>query len=140
MRTACRLRTGAHSMGVGLGLQCSVDMLYDFKPLGMTLTCVGYSLLLFLYYGIWSTALNVITKRSYGSILIVTFYVLEKILGFKWQHLGYYLSPADLVDLTTNSVAPARVAYTVLFFVVQYFLLGILTVHIFKKRDVTKLR
>jgi hypothetical protein len=84
--------------------------------------------------------LNLWTKRSYGSILIVAFFALRYTLhNLNRLPFLYRISPMNLVDLCTVKADGATIGYTVLFFLLQSVLLGILSRYKLKRQDVSRL-
>ena len=127
LKTAARMRFG--SIAVGLrGVDAGMGLLQNGKPWLVFAVSFLYNLLLFGFCGVWAVLLNLYTKRSYGSLLIVSFCALRLALGSLYPIPALErVSPMNLTDLRAFELNLSGAAHTVLFFTVQIALLWILS-------------
>ncbi len=136
---AARLQSGTRNMGIGVNT--SMLPLTEGTPLVLFGIAFLYAVLLFTYFGMWGIVANLLTGRSYGSCIAACFlafrFALNNLVNMPALK---YISPANLIDLTSQSIQPPMIIYTVLFFVIQIVILAWIAEWILKKRDVCKLR
>ena len=126
LKIAARL---GYSAEMGLrGVDADPRMLQNGSPWGLFAVGYLYSLLLFGYCGVWAILLNLWTKRSYGSLLLVSFCALRLALASLFSNPALErISPMNLADVKARSLAFSAVADTVLFFTIQTVLLWFLS-------------
>lgn len=128
-------------VGFGLGAQPSMDLIQGRTPLG----ALGLTLLLnamqFTCIGMWCMGLNLWTKRSYGSIVLVVFWILRR-FGDGYGAVGKtlnYLNPIGLTALGSWDIRP-EVAWRIgLIYVFEVAALWVLSMRRIRRMDMTKL-
>ena len=89
---------------------------------------------------LWSLAFNLWTRRSYGCMLTVGFWVLRlnvTELELRYQRDMTVISPFDLVDLCKQRLTLARAGFIVLFFLLQICVLWLLSALRLRRTDLT---
>lgn len=126
-------------LGFEMGVYPSTNQLGTNGPwvrLGLT---VLLELLLFGSVGLWCTALNLWTQRSYGCALTVLFWVFRFTLDLEPSLYPLTrFSPLSLTDLHTAELTPARLGCILLFFMAQICPLLFLSVRQIRRVDLTK--
>ena len=100
-----------------------------------------FQLLLFCSVSLWALAFNLWTRRSYGCMLTVAFWVLRLgvfELELRFQRDMTVISPFSLMDLSKGRLTLARAAYVVLFFLVQICVLWLLSSLRLRRADLAK--
>lgn len=139
LKTAARLWYGSNVVGLS-GVGAAMQLMLSGSPYTLFAVCLLYSFLLFLYCGMWAVMLNLLTKRSYGSVLVVTFCALRFALYNLFSIPALEMvSPLNLLDMNSRSLTSANFIYTVLFFLVQSLVLWLLANRTLHKRDITHL-
>ena len=139
-KTAARLWYGSNVVGLS-GVDVAMQLLLSGSPYVLFAVSLFYCFLLFFYCGMWAIVLNLLTKRSYGSVLVVSFCALR----FALYNLFFVpalemISPMNLIDLNSRSLTLQNFIYTVLFFTLQSLLLWFLANRALRKRDIVHLR
>ena len=135
-------RTGdGTKVGFGLSAQPSMDLVQGRKPLealsltvllnGMQYTCIG----------MWCLALNLWTRRSYGSLLLVVFWILRR-FGAGFGTVGKALNdlnPIGLTKLGSWNVQPQAAWRLAGIYVLETVLLWLFSSIRIRRLDMTKL-
>ncbi|MDO5411248.1 MAG: hypothetical protein Q4F21_12500 [Lachnospiraceae bacterium] len=134
-------RLAANSVNMETDIIISMTPLKQGSPYIVFGVAFLYSLLLYTYLGLWGLILNLLTGRSYTSLIIAVFVSFR----FALFNLAYIpgaemFSPMNLVDLNVQSINPQMMIYTILFFTIQIMILIWASGKILKKRDICKLR
>lgn len=140
LKTAARLWYGSNVVGLS-GVGATMQLVLSGSPYTLFAVCLLYDFLLFFYCGMWAVTLNLLTKRSYGSVLVVTFCALRFALYNLFSIPALEMvSPMNLLDMNSQSLTSANFVYTILFFLVQCLVLWLLAIRTLHRRDVTHLR
>lgn len=135
---ASRLQQGAENIGIGVNV--SMLPLTQGKPYLLFGIAFFYSVLLYVYFGMWGMAANLLSGHSYGCLIVTCFLALRfALFNLFYSQEMLFLSPADLVDLTLQGVNPVMVMYTTLFFVIQIAALVFVSEYILCKRDICRM-
>ena len=134
-------RTGLGAkVGFGLGAQPSMDLMQGRTPLG----ALGMTLLLnamqFTCIAMWCMALNLWTKRSYGSIVLVVFWILRR-FGDGYGAIGKTLNvvnPIGLTKLASWNIRPEAAWRLGAVYVVEVAALWLLSLRRIRRMDMTK--
>ena len=100
-----------------------------------------FQLLLFWTMTLWSLAFNLWTRRSYGCMLTVAFWMLDRAvfeLELLFQRDMTVISPFSLMDLSNRRLTLARGLYIVVFFLVQICALWLLSALRLRRTDLAK--
>lgn len=127
-------------VGFELGVYPNVTLITGQTPYGMLWKTALLNFVLFAMLVIWSMMLNLLTKRSYGSLLVVALWAFR--FGIQRMAPLYDLaiiSPMSLTELRSDSLTTARMAYILLFYALHIVLLWILSRKRMKRLDMTKL-
>ena len=136
---ASRLQQGAEN--IGMGVNVSMLPLTQGKPYLLFGIALLYSILLYVYFGMWGMAANLLSGHSYGCLIVTCFLALRfALFNIFYNQKIFFLSPADLVDLTLQEVNPIMVMYTTVFFLIQIAVLIFVSEYILSKRDICRMR
>ena len=127
-------------VGFELGVYPNVTLITGQTPYGMLGKTFLLNFVLFALLMIWSMLLNLLTKRSYGSLLVVALWAIR--FGIQRMPPFYELakfSPMSLTELRSNPLTTTRMAYILLFYLLQIALLWLLSVKRIKQLDMTKM-
>lgn len=133
-------RTGrGEAAGFGLGAKPSMDLIQGRTPLvafGVILLLNGMQ---YVCIAMWCMTLNLWTKRSYGSVLLVVFWLLRRIgaSGDGWRVLNW-LNPIGLTALGAWDVQPQTALRIGGIFVLEVVALWFFSLRRFRRMDVTK--
>ncbi len=100
-----------------------------------------FQLLLFGSVTLWALAFNLWTRRSYGCMLVVAFWVLRSAvfeLELLFQRDMTVISPFSLVDLSQRRLTLARGVYIAAFFLAQICVLWLLSALRLRRTDLAK--
>lgn len=100
-----------------------------------------FQLLLFGAVTLWSLAFNLWTRRSYGCMLVVAFWVLRLAvseLELRFQRDMTVISPFSLVDLSHMPLTLSRAVYIAAFFLAQISVLWLLSALRLHRTDLAK--
>ncbi|MBQ3704652.1 MAG: hypothetical protein II885_18215 [Oscillospiraceae bacterium] len=121
LKAVARVPNAAYNVKMGL-LNPTVNLFMEATPYRRFVWTFLFQLFLFWTISLWSLMFNVWTRRSYGCILTVGFWVIRRVVA----DLEFYLkldlsliSPLSLVDFCEHRLTAARAIYILLFFVVQ---------------------
>lgn len=138
IRLASRLQQGAEN--IGMGVNASMLPLTEGAPYLLFGIAFLYSVLMYVSFGMWGMAANLLSGRSYGCLIVTCFLALRfALLNLFYNQKILFLSPADLVDLTAQKVNPMMVMYTVMFFAIQIAALILVSEYILSKRDICRM-
>lgn len=141
MLTVSRLRGDSRILGLEVGVTATPYLIHQGLPLKVFGTAFVYGTLLFFYFGMWGMFWNLLTKRSYGCLMVTFFLSLRFALyNLFFSDTVARLSPANLVDLctgSTNSYVSFR--YTVCFFLIQIVVLAVASQALLRRRDMSRL-
>ena len=137
------LRTGGlmESYGMFLIDKTGTELFANSTPYVRFAETLLLQLLLFWSVTLWSLTFNLWTRRSYGCMLAVGFWVLRRVvskLELLFQRDMTVISPFSLVELSKVRLTLARGVYIVLFFLLQIVVLWILSALRIKREDLSK--
>lgn len=137
------LRTGGlmESYGMFLIDKTGTELLANSTPYVRFAETLLLQLLLFWSVTLWSLTFNLWTRRSYGCMITVSFWVLRRVvkgLAMTTQKDYSFLSPMSLVDLNQKTLTQERIIYIALFFLLQIVVLWILSALRVKREDLSK--
>lgn len=139
LKTAARLWYGSNVVGLS-GVGAAMRLLLSGSPYVLFAVCLLYGFLLFFFCGMWAVMLNLLSKRSYGSVLVVTFCALRFALYNLFSVPALEMvSPMNLLDMNSRGLTLANFIYTILFFVVQSLILWLLANRALHRRDIMHL-
>lgn len=130
----------AYSAGMGL-VSPSTELTVGASPYGSLGWMLLFQLLLLSAMTLWSQALNLWTKRSYGCMLTVGFWALRRVVlntQMLLQKDLSPLSPMSLVDLCEHRLTPERTVYIIMFFLLQICVLWLLCARRLKRADLSR--
>ena len=90
---------------------------------------------------LWSLAFNLWTRRSYGCMLTVAFWTLDRAvfeLELRFQRDMTVISPFSLVDLSHMPLTLSRAVYIAAFFLAQISVLWLLSALRLRRTDLAK--
>ena len=100
-----------------------------------------FEVLLFWSISLWALAFNLWTRRSYGCMLTVGFWVLRSAvseLELRFQRDMTVISPFSLVDLSHRPLTLSRAVYIAAFFLAQISVLWLLSALRLRRTDLAK--
>lgn len=141
LKALARSPGAIESVGIGLADAPTTYLFEGTTPYVRFGWLFLFQLLLLWSIALWSLAFNLWTRRSYGCMITVSFWVLRRIvkeLALTTQKDYTRLSPMSLMDLNQKPLDPLWIVYIVLFFVLQICMLGILSAIRLQREDLSK--
>lgn len=141
LKALARSPGAMESVGMGLADAPTTHLFEGASPYARFGWMFLFQLLLFWTVTLWALAFNLWTRRSYGCMITVSFWVLRRIveeLALTTQKDFSRLSPLSLIDLNQKPLNNAWIVYIVLYFLVQICILGILSVVRLQREDLSK--
>ena len=141
MQAASRSPQGLSQLRVMSCAPCTETIIAETRPYQALGLALLVNMLLFACLYQWCAALNLWTKRSYGSALTVIFWAIHFALLLPEQANSavVWFTPMALADIHLMSVTAARVSFVVLYYLLQIVLLQILCESRLRRMDMTKL-
>ena len=141
LKALARSPGAMESVGMGLADAPTTHLFEGTSPYARFGWMFLFQLLLLWSMVLWSLAFNLWTRRSYGCMITVSFWVLRRVvkeLAMTTQKDYSFLSPMSLVDLNQKTLTQERTVYIVLFFLLQIFVLWILSALRIRREDLSK--
>ena len=140
LKAVVRVPGAAAAVGLNL-VSPTANMIIGMSPYTSFVWSFLFQLLLFWSMTFWSVAFNLWTKRSYGCMITVSFWVLRRVvseLGVYLQKDFSFISPMSLVNLGENKLTTARTVYIILFFLTQICVLWFFSASRLRNSDLSK--
>ena len=141
MQAASRSPQGLSQLRVMSCAPCTETIIAETRPYQALGLALLVNMLLFACLYLWCAALNLWTKRSYGSALTVIFWAIHfaLLLPLQADSAAVWASPMALADIHLLPITAAHVSFTVLYYLLQIVLLQILCESRLRRMDMTKL-
>lgn len=141
LKALARSPGAMESVGMGLADAPTTHLFEGTTPYVRFGWLFLFQLLLLWSIALWSLAFNLWTRRSYGCMITVSFWVLRRVvneLALTTQKDFTRLSPMSLMDINQKPLDTAWIVYIVLFFVLQICILGLLSAIRLQREDLSK--
>lgn len=129
-------------ISVGMSLvRVTTELITGANPYERVFWMLLFQLLMFWSFTLWSLLFNLWTRRSYGCLLTVGFWVFRRHVGELSLAAGRdlsWISPMSLVDLCETRLTAARIVFIVLIFLTQICLLWGLSAIKLQRMDISQ--